>query len=266
MSVTGSSVGVNSSFCSSQINQNCPDLLGCFADVCPDFVIKRHDTKPPFRVMVDDCDGALDLSDSTLVLEANMWSKAKLKSSITIADDYFALADNIGFDQLMVGDIIIMDRVRLPEHMLVVAFDETNKFVQVSRGYNGTLAQAWKKGTGLRIFRTMSASASIELVNEDLTQEDGTVKKDQLTGTFLVYDWQAKDTCTPGCFFLEFKLLKMQVALMAVPSITPSFTPSSFTPDDFGCSLGEGVEWARRFPSNSEGFFIKVVDSPSAEI
>ena len=55
----------------------CPDEYGCLSGKCPDFTIRRHDTKPAFKVKVEDCDGPLDLTG--LVLEATMWAKGKLK-------------------------------------------------------------------------------------------------------------------------------------------------------------------------------------------
>ena len=189
-----------------------------------------------------------------------MWAKSKLKAAISNTDTYFGFADDIGFEQVMVGDLIIMDRARLPEHMLVIAFDETNKFIQVSRGYGGTSAVAWKKGAPLRIMRTIDASATIETVLDDVLQVDGTVSQDQLIDSLLKYEWSPNDTCLPGCYWLEFKLIQMtasMVSMMSVttPSTTPSFTPSTLSSADFGCTLGSGVEWMRRFPVSGEGFF-----------
>jgi hypothetical protein len=46
----------------------------------------------------------------------------------------------------MVGDIIIVDRARLLEKMLVIAFDETNKLVRVQRGYHRDHAAGLEKG------------------------------------------------------------------------------------------------------------------------
>ncbi len=143
MAVKGAQTGAPCGSCETQGSSGCVDKFGCPPDMCPDFVIKRHDTKPPFRVSVEDCDGALDLTDDTLVLEINMWARGKLKAAITNTDTFFALADNIGFCQAMVGDIIVMERVRSPEHMLVTGFDENNKLIRVQRGYNGTSAVAW---------------------------------------------------------------------------------------------------------------------------
>jgi hypothetical protein len=34
---------------------------------------------------------------------------------------------------------------------------------------------------------------------------------------------------------------------------------------NYHCELGIGVEWARRFPNDKEGFVIEVTDSPTAE-
>jgi hypothetical protein len=200
---------------SSGCQATCLSKDGCPSDRCPDFVIKRHDTQPVFKVRVEDCDGPLNIQG--LVVEVNMWAKGKLKQAITTESTYFSLADNIGFEQIMIGDVIIMDRVRLPEYMLVTAFDEDNYLVQVQRGYRGTTVSNWKKGTKLRIFRTLNSPAQTELIFEDISNLDGTVEKDVLTDAFLVYQWQPSDTCLPGCYWLEFKLLKMADLVLYLP-------------------------------------------------
>lgn len=267
MTIRGSKTGLP---CESK--NCCPSKDGCPKGVCPHFIIKRHDTKPPLKVAVDTCEGAFDLSDENLAVEINMWAKGKLKSAITNSDTYFRLADDIGFEQVMVGDIIVMERVRRPEHMLVTAFDEENKLIQVQRGYNGTPATAWKKGSSLRIFRVMNGPGEIEIVMEDILQVDGSTSEDQIVDSFLVYEWKPNDTCLPGCYWVEFKLLmltessEISMLLSNQVSITPSFTPETLSAGDFGCKLSEGVEWIRRFPSDSEGFLVKVVDSPTAEL
>jgi hypothetical protein len=123
-------------------SNSCPDPFNC--DGAFDFSIKRHDTKPPFKVKVVECDGQpMDLTG--LILEASMWFKARLKRDIATVDEYFALSDNVGFDQCKIGDIIVMDRVRAPEQMLIIGFDETLKYIQVQRGYNGSLVLHSKK-------------------------------------------------------------------------------------------------------------------------
>lgn len=249
--------------------QGCIDQFGCISGLCPDFVLKRHDTRPAFKVKIEDCDGPLDLTN--LVLEANMWAAAKLKSTITQADTYFALADNIGFNQIMVGDVIIMDRARLPEKMLVTAFDENNRLVQVQRAYQGTTAQSWKKGSPLRIMKFMNSPAQTEMIFEDILELDGTKTENVLVESYFIYEWQSADTCLPGCYFLEFKLIKMvdttsMTYSMSIPSsVVPSFTDSDLTPVDFGCGHSMEIDWIRRFPVDTEGFYIKIQDSPTSE-
>jgi hypothetical protein len=193
-----------------------------------------------------------------------MWANGKLKTAITSADTYFALADNIGFQQALVGDIIVVNRVRAPEQMLITGFDETLKLIQVIRGYNGTPVSDYKKGTCLKIFRVLNAVAQTELTYEDQLQVDGTVKKNVLTKSQLVYEWSANDTCVPGCFNFEFKLLKMLASMSMISTQSvPSF--ASFTPSEYGCSIGDGVDWVRRFPTEGS-FVVKVQPSPTSEL
>ncbi len=246
----------------------CPDLFGCPRDRCPDFELKRHDTKPSFKITVSDCDGPLDLTDT--VVEVSMWAKARLKKPITVEDTYFALADNIGFEQSLVGDIIVMDTVRAPEQMLVIGHDEVNKFVQVQRGYGGTRVIPHKRGACLKIFRILNAAGSTNMVNQDVEGVDGTTTT-ELVESQLVYDWVGNDTCLPGCYWFEFKLLKMTVttpmlfqATAGTSSVIPSFV--SVSPADAGCDIGDGVEWVRRFPIEGEGFLIRFVNSPTSEL
>jgi uncharacterized protein (DUF2147 family) len=197
-------------------SNSCPDKFGCPAGVCPDFVIRRHDTKPALKISVADCDGPLALDG--LILEVNMWAKARLRTKLLEADTYFRLADDIGFHQIMVGDIIMMDRVRLPEQMLVTGFDEANKLVQVQRGYQATPISEYPKGNYLRIFRVMNSPAQIEMILQDETATDGTVTTDVLQESFFIYEWSPEDTCLPGCYWLEFKLLKMLGLVLYVNS------------------------------------------------
>jgi hypothetical protein len=217
---------------------------------------------------VEDCDGPLDLTD--LVCEASMWARGKLKKLVAADDTYFGLADGIGFDQILVGDIVVVDRVRLPEQMLVTGFDEANRLIQVQRGYNGSPVADHPKGTGVRIFRVLNATAATEMTTQDVTRVDGTVDEGVITHSYLVYEWAANDTCVPGCFWFEFKLLKMSAGMafagpLGACSTTPSISFISTGPDDIGCGLGDGVEWVRRFPLSGEGLLVKVVDSPTSE-
>lgn len=212
-------------------NKNCPRN--------PDFCIKKNDTQPSFRVAITDCDGVVDLTDENLVLEASMWVNSKLKINMADSDTALSFADNIGFDQVNVGDIILVNRPRNPEKMLIVSIDEINKSLSVDRGYEGTVAQDWNKGTELKVFKFINAPAQIESVFSDIVSVDGSTVN-ELTDTFFVFNWTLPQTSLPGCFWLEFKLLKM------------NFSGSSST---------SGIEWVKSFPL-SEGFLINVLDSP----
>lgn len=332
--------------------QNCLAKDGCPGNRCPDFVIKRRDTKPSLKIPVEECGEPMDLRG--LVVEVSMWAVAKLKTALTAEATYFRLADDIGFEQVMVGDTIIMDRARLPEKMLVTGFDETNKLIQVERGYQSTTACDWVKGSKLRIFRIINGVGRYEVKLEDIENPDGTTDADQLTESYLVYDWMAENTCLPGCYWLEFATIKMQSAVFFLPggnwtgsnhqyddgyfytgtdhtdssvrlsydqvndiyllptlvwggeshvnegryftgdtqddgsvvltltglssdynisydesgllgalsTSEPTFTDSELTPSSFGCSLSEGVEWVRKFPS-TDPLLIRVIDSPT---
>ena len=241
----------------------CVDQYNCADGSCPDFLIKRNDTKPEFKVKIEDCDGPIDLTD--LVLEASMWANGKLKAAMSSTVEYLSLVDNIGFNQVMIGDVIVINRPRQTEHMLVTAFDEDNYYIQVQRGYHGTTAQNWKKGQDLKIIKFMNVPSTTLMNLEDVINIDGTTNTDVLTESFLVYNWQKTDTCLPGCYFLEFKLMKMvtPVAVEAV-STTPSFSNPSMV--DYHCGLPVNVEWIRRFPADSEGYKIKIYDSPTSEM
>jgi hypothetical protein len=233
----------------------CPDKLGCLTgSKCPDFEISRHDTKPSLSVKVEDCDGPIDLTD--VVVEVSMWAKAKLKKAITPDDTYFALADGIGFDQSLVGDIILMDRVRGPEQMLIIGHDENNHLIQVQRGYNGSSIGNYPRGSGLKIFRVLNSFGETQMVEEEIEQIDGTTTT-ELTESRAIYNWQPNDTCVPGCYYVEFKLVKMVTSSFWLSAFPISFT--SVTPSLAGCELGAGVEWIRRLGE----IFVKINDAPN---
>ncbi|NBT57185.1 hypothetical protein EBT16_00215 [bacterium] len=204
----------------------------------PDFCIKRHDTRPSFRVAVSDCDGVLDLTDENLVLEASMWFETKIKAAVNQSATVISFADNIGFDQVLVGDLIVTNRVRNPEKMLVSSIDEVAKTITVQRGRNGTTSQSLARGASLNIFRFVDSPAEIESVFGEVTQVDGTVTN-ELLDTFLVFNWTDQQTSLPGCYRMEFKLLR----------ISPTTAE---------------VEWTKRFPLGLPGFVINVVDSATS--
>ena len=213
---------------------------GCQSGGCPrtpDFCMKRNDTRPSLKISMEDCDGVVDLTDENLVLEASMWFDAKIKSAIDESAEAISFADGVGFDQVLVGDVIVMDRVRSPERMLVTGIDESLKTISVERAYGGTSASSWPRGNVLRAFRFMDAPAAIESVYEDVTQVDGTTTNG-LSETFLVFNWDFGHTSMPGCYWLEFKLIMMS---------------------------GQSVEWVKRLPLTNDGFLISILDSPTIE-
>lgn len=223
---TGVGCGQAPSGCS---NSNC--------ESAPDFCIKRWDTRPSFRVSVEDCDGVVDLTDENLVLDASMWFKARLKTGITSSSSQILFADNVGFNQVSVGDIILTDRARNPEKMLVSSIDEESGTISVQRGYGATAPDKWAKGTTLRIFKFTDQPAEIESVFEQKEGLDGVVVE-ELSDTFMVFNWDSGHTSMPGCYWLEFKLTMMD---------------------------GASIAWTKRTPLSREGFVINIVDSPSGQ-
>ena len=80
---------------------------GCSTAIAemPIYVVKQHSTYPPFKVDVTDCNGEpYDLKD--LVVEAAMWTNAKLKSAITVTDYLIKFADNVGYDSVGPNSIL----------------------------------------------------------------------------------------------------------------------------------------------------------------
>jgi hypothetical protein len=196
------------------LQSQCEDKFGC-GQGTPVFTIRQHDTRPEFKVSIEDCGLPMDIRG--LVIEVNMWASAKLRRHITATDEYFQLADDIGFEQVMINDIIVMNRVRLPEYMLVTGFDEDDRLVRVQRGYKGTTPSRWKRGAKLRIFRVLNGQGETELVYEDIREIDGTLNKNTITASYLIYKWQPEDTCLPGCYWFEFKMLKMIDLVLFLP-------------------------------------------------
>ena len=126
MSIYGAKIGVPQWVSGAQCNTGCGS--------CPEFTIKRHDTRPAFKVAIEDCSGgpadALSHKGKDaeyLIAEVSMWHHSRLRRDLSPDDTYFSLAGNQGFDQILPGDLIIMDQVRQPEQMLVMGFNEAKK-------------------------------------------------------------------------------------------------------------------------------------------
>lgn len=213
---------------------SCPDTLGCPPNVCPDLTIRQHDTRPAFEQDMD----LEDLTD--VVVEASMWAAGKLKAAVAADDTSFRLADDIGFQQAAVGDMVLVGGPRAYEQMIVLGFDEEDYLLEVERGVNGTTQLAFRKGTPVKIFRVLNAVGTTEVVTEDQLQIDGTTQTGVITSSKVLYEWDEADTALPGCYWLELKLLKMD--------------PESNL-----------VEWTKRLPADKVAFLIKVVESPTAD-
>lgn len=203
----------------------------------PDLCIKRNDTRPSFKMSISDCEGVVDLTDENLVLEASMWFDTKTKTALTDSSTTVQFADNIGFEQVMVGDVIVTGSTRNPEKMSVFSVDEDQKTITVSRGHAGTTARQWPKGTQLHVFRFADQTAEIQSFYEDITNVDGSVAS-ELSDTLLVFNWEPEHTEGPGCYWIEFKLARI-------------------SPD-----TGD-VEWTKKIPLESEGFMVNIIDSPN---
>lgn len=214
--------------CESKCVNPCPDNP-------PIICIKRYDTHPPLRVAIEECEENIDFSDESLILTYNMWSHSKLKSNITNTEEYIALADNINYYQNNIGDKILISNPRNVEVMNILEFNEENKSIKVERAQEGTTAQSWKKGEEIKIFRKIDGNATIEVIKEDILQTDGTILENQVIENIFVANWDEIATEIPGCYWLEFKLSKIDE--------------------------NNNIEWTRRFPSNKEGFFIRIVES-----
>ena len=249
---------VNCRYLSSSLTStNC----GCNTAIAemPIYVVKQHSNYPPFKVDVTDCNQEpYDVKD--LVVEAAMWTNAKLKTALTASDIYIKFADNIGYDSVGPNSILHVSNGRDFERMTIVGFDDVNKAIQVNRGACDTVARPWTKGTPIKILRFFNSPASSELVYYDRENIDGTKTKNVLQRSTLIYDWKPEDVCFVGKYYFEFKVLKMNLL-----TNLDDFNIISKNDINYHCELGVGVEWARRFPNDKEGFVIEVTASPTAE-
>ena len=204
----------------------------------PDFCIKRNDTRPAFRVAMSDCDGPIDLTEDGIVVEASMWFDAKLKSSLTPSSSSLRFADDVGFESVKVGDVIVTSRVRSPEKMLVTQINEVTHEIAVTRGHDSTAPQPWDKGASVKVFRFQDEPASVESVIETVESIDGS-SSEELSDTLLVFNWTADKTDMPGCYWFEFKVLKL------LPDSTEA-------------------DWVKRVPLSPVGYMVNIVDSPTS--
>lgn len=235
----------------------------CAGDLfaCVDFSLKQHDTRPAFKVDITDCDLPIDLTD--LVIEASMWTLAKIRTSILSTDTIISFADNVGFEQLNVDTIIQVGNGRVFERMLIKTINEEDKTLTVLRGQLDTKAYNWKKGVSVKLIKFLNNPAIGELEYKDIELLDGTVESHKLVRSTLVYEWKQEDTCMCGKYFIEFKVMKIS-PIVIEPTLDVG---SNVNPDEinYHCDNGANVEWMRRFPNDREGFVISVLGSPTAE-
>jgi hypothetical protein len=285
--------------------QNCnPNNLNYVCGVptnCPNFVIKQHDTRPPFQVDITECEAPVDLQN--LVIEASMWATAKLKCNITAETAVIQFADNLGFQQINYDTIIQIGDGRLFERMLVDKINDMDNSVTVYRGQMDTGAYPWKRGTNIKLIRFLNAPALGELVYQNVEELDGTIRPNVLTRSSLIYEWKPGDTCMAGLYIFEFKILKMNIPpdpcasgdiiiITAPPIGNPNMPPLNGMPTymppwggatpsnaiysfstaqtpvsqvNYHCGIGADVEWVRRWPNNRAGFLIEIFPSPTAE-
>lgn len=207
----------------------------CPEGVKPDFCIKRLDTYPYLKVSID-CENGIDFSDAGLLLTYSMWSNSKIKNTITEADESISLADNIGFKKADIGDKIVFVDSRNTEIALITGFNEENKTIQILRAQEGTTAKTWARGNSVKIFRVSNESGVIEVETDDILQIDGTIKENQIVNNYFIAPWNENSTKISGCYWLEFRLEKTN---------------------------NEEILWTKKFPSNKEGFLIKIIESSS---
>lgn len=203
---------------------------------CPDknydFIIKRNSTHPSLRLKVFECDKSpIDLSKYEIT--ASMWSNGRLKNDISVSSTQILLIDNVGFNEVSVGDIILLKNSNNHELVYVNSIDE-NK-LNITRGYFDTDSFDWKKGSKLKIIKFMNSSATYDLVREDVLKLNGEIESNILVESYLVYNWFLDDTRVPGNFYLEFKIIEK--------------------------NSSDEIIYSRKYPEEKEGIHIQILDN-----
>jgi hypothetical protein len=202
------------------------------ADSKYDFIIKRNSTQPSLRLKVYDCDWSpIDLSKFEIT--ASMWANAKLKKDISDSDFEILLADNVGLNTVIPGDVILLKSSA--DHELVQVASIVDNAIMVTRGYFETTAVSWKKGTSIKIIKIMNSSATYDLVREDVIKLDGTKELNVLVESYLVYNWFVDDTRVPGEYYLEFKVIERNAQDEIISS--------------------------SKYPSEKEGVYLNILDN-----
>ena len=199
-----------------------------------EFMIKRNDTSPPLRYKIFDCDSSpIDLTED-YVIEASMWSNAKLKKDIDTAQEEISFASNTGFNTVGVGSNLLLKTSNSHETLAVTAVDSYNNILTVNRGQLGTDPLNWRKGSVVKIIKFINSPATKELVNSTSLNMQGD-EETTLSESYLVYNWLDSDTALPGDYLFEFKVTKINHDTSA-------------------------TEWTRKYPSDQEGITVKILD------
>lgn len=170
-----------------------------------DLIIKRNSTQPSVRYKIYDCDRSpIDLNGKEIT--ASMWSNARLKKDIDETDFEIVFLDNKGLLTVVPDDILLFKSSS--NHELMQVSSIVNNTIMVTRGYFDTTPNIWKKGSSVKIIKIMNSSATYDLVKEDVMKLNGTVEKNVLVESYLVYNWFIDDTRVPGEYYFEFKVIE----------------------------------------------------------
>jgi hypothetical protein len=197
-----------------------------------DFIIKRNSTQPSVRLKIYDCDRSpIDLTGKEIT--TSMWADAKLKKDIDESEFEILLADNIGLNSVIPDDVILIKNNSSHELMQVSTIVDNR--IMVTRGYFSTTPNSWKKGANIKIIKIMNSSATYDLVREDVIKLNGTVEKNVLVESYLVYNWFLDDTRVPGDYYLEFKVIER--------------------------NENDEIISSRKYPEEKEGIFVSILDN-----
>ena len=156
-----------------------------------DHIIKRGDTVPAFIVPLSASDKE-DLEELALPLGVRvyLWFQSRLSAAISSIDSSISLLDNVGFDCVVVGDLVLFldGSGGVNELARVTAIDVDNHTLTLSRGIDGGVRDH-EAQIPLNIFRIYRGVGEINL-------REGT----------LTYYWTTSGTQTAGEYYFEFEV------------------------------------------------------------
>ncbi len=194
-----------------------------------DYTIKKNDTKPFIKYTIESCDDT-DLTEENLIITASMWADSNLKNKITTTDNYFELKNNYNLEAIKEEDYILIKKFNSSEYMLVESIDETK--INIQRAQLDSNAQNWSKNNEIKIIKFYEVEAEVDIEYNTSLNVNGE-EETSASSQNLVYKWRDGDTSSPGVFFLEFKVSKID---------------------------GDQVLWTKKLPSHKEGISIKITN------